>query len=127
MLPQLAQGSGNTFWVIPSEVTSALKAVTSAFSGAGETGAPAERGTSARADETASAKREVDAALRAALEAAQTATATPDDGSNGARVPATPSDEPDKSDLSVGGFRPGLDPAQPRPLRPGVARPGLGP
>lgn len=30
-LPQLAQGSGNTFWVIPSEVTSALKMVTSAF------------------------------------------------------------------------------------------------
>ena len=33
MLPQLAQGSGSTFWVIPSEVTSALKAVTSAFDG----------------------------------------------------------------------------------------------
>jgi regulator of protease activity HflC (stomatin/prohibitin superfamily) len=32
-LPQLAQGAGNTFWVIPSEVTAALKAVTSAFSG----------------------------------------------------------------------------------------------
>ncbi len=32
-LPQLAQGAGNTFWVIPSEVTTALKAVTSAFSG----------------------------------------------------------------------------------------------
>jgi regulator of protease activity HflC (stomatin/prohibitin superfamily) len=32
-LPQLAQGAGNTFWVIPSEVTSALKAVASAFSG----------------------------------------------------------------------------------------------
>jgi regulator of protease activity HflC (stomatin/prohibitin superfamily) len=31
-LPQLAQGAGNTFWVIPSEVTSALKMVTSAFS-----------------------------------------------------------------------------------------------
>jgi regulator of protease activity HflC (stomatin/prohibitin superfamily) len=31
-LPQLAQGTGNTFWVIPSEVTSALKMVTSAFS-----------------------------------------------------------------------------------------------
>jgi len=40
MLPQLAQGPGNTFWVIPSEVTTALKAVTSAFSGA--TGAGAE-------------------------------------------------------------------------------------
>ena len=35
MLPQLAQGSGNTFWVIPSEVTTALKAVTSAFDGPG--------------------------------------------------------------------------------------------
>jgi len=32
-LPQLAAGAGNTFWVIPSEVTNALKAVTSAFSG----------------------------------------------------------------------------------------------
>jgi regulator of protease activity HflC (stomatin/prohibitin superfamily) len=39
-LPQLANGAGNTFWVIPSEVTTALKAVTSAFSGA-ETTAPA--------------------------------------------------------------------------------------
>jgi regulator of protease activity HflC (stomatin/prohibitin superfamily) len=36
MLPQLANGAGNTFWVIPSEMTSALKAVTSAFSGATE-------------------------------------------------------------------------------------------
>jgi len=33
-LPQLANGAGNTFWVIPSEVTTALKAVTSAFTGA---------------------------------------------------------------------------------------------
>jgi regulator of protease activity HflC (stomatin/prohibitin superfamily) len=31
MLPQLAQGEGNTFWVIPSEVTSALKSLSSAF------------------------------------------------------------------------------------------------
>src|SRR5216684_3951414 len=29
-LPQLAQGAGNTFWVIPSEVTSALRSVASA-------------------------------------------------------------------------------------------------
>jgi len=34
-LPQLAAGAGNTFWVIPSEVTTALKAVTSAFTGGG--------------------------------------------------------------------------------------------
>jgi regulator of protease activity HflC (stomatin/prohibitin superfamily) len=37
-LPQLAAGAGNTFWVIPSEVTTALKAVTSAFGGTGESG-----------------------------------------------------------------------------------------
>src|SRR6201994_1937738 len=34
-LPKLAEGAGNTFWVIPSEVTTALKAVTSAFGGTG--------------------------------------------------------------------------------------------
>ena len=33
-LPQLAQGSGNTVWMIPSEVTSALKMLSSAFGGA---------------------------------------------------------------------------------------------
>jgi regulator of protease activity HflC (stomatin/prohibitin superfamily) len=31
VLPQLAQGEGNTFWVIPSEVTSALQTVSTAF------------------------------------------------------------------------------------------------
>ncbi len=30
-LPQIAAGPGNTFWVIPGELTTALKAVTSAF------------------------------------------------------------------------------------------------
>jgi regulator of protease activity HflC (stomatin/prohibitin superfamily) len=34
-LPQLAQGSGNTVWMIPSELTSALKSLGSAF-GSGE-------------------------------------------------------------------------------------------
>jgi regulator of protease activity HflC (stomatin/prohibitin superfamily) len=37
-LPKLAQGDGNTFWVIPSEVTSALKSVTKALGGAEEPG-----------------------------------------------------------------------------------------
>ena len=40
-LPQLANGAGNTFWVIPSEVTTALKAVTSAF-GATEAAQPGQ-------------------------------------------------------------------------------------
>jgi regulator of protease activity HflC (stomatin/prohibitin superfamily) len=31
VLPQLAEGAGNTFWVIPSEVTSALQSVSRAF------------------------------------------------------------------------------------------------
>ncbi len=55
-LPQLAQGSGNTFWVIPSEVTSALKMVTSAFSpdaASADSGpAPAPRGKHAPAPVT---------------------------------------------------------------------------
>jgi regulator of protease activity HflC (stomatin/prohibitin superfamily) len=32
-LPQIAQGAGSTFWVIPSEVTSALRSVAGAFGG----------------------------------------------------------------------------------------------
>jgi regulator of protease activity HflC (stomatin/prohibitin superfamily) len=51
-LPQLAAGAGNTFWVIPSEVTSALKAVTAAFGGSGEDGSA---GRSPSADPTAAA------------------------------------------------------------------------
>jgi regulator of protease activity HflC (stomatin/prohibitin superfamily) len=34
-LPQLAQAEGNTFWVIPSEVTTALKTLSTAFGPAG--------------------------------------------------------------------------------------------
>jgi len=34
-LPQLAQGPGNTVWMVPSELTSALKMVSSAFEGGG--------------------------------------------------------------------------------------------
>jgi hypothetical protein len=33
-LPQLAQGPGNTFWVIPSEVTTAMRSIANAFGGA---------------------------------------------------------------------------------------------
>jgi len=42
-LPQLAQSEGNTFWVIPSEVTTALKTLSGAFGGdsAGQPAAPA--------------------------------------------------------------------------------------
>jgi regulator of protease activity HflC (stomatin/prohibitin superfamily) len=46
-LPQLAQGAGNTFWVIPSEVTTALRSVASAFGG-GEPPAGSEPSSGAR-------------------------------------------------------------------------------
>ena len=45
-LPQLAQAQGNTFWVIPSEVTTALKTLSGAFSGSAD-GAGAGAGPSA--------------------------------------------------------------------------------
>jgi hypothetical protein len=35
-LPLLAQAEGNTFWVIPSEVTTALKTLSTAFGGPAE-------------------------------------------------------------------------------------------
>src|SRR5579864_6656807 len=53
-LPQLAQGAGNTFWVIPSEVTTALRSVASAFGG-GDAGSGAESAAGTRRQ----ARREV--------------------------------------------------------------------
>jgi regulator of protease activity HflC (stomatin/prohibitin superfamily) len=44
-LPQLAQAEGNTFWVIPSEVTTALRTLSTAFGGPGDgAGAPPSAG-----------------------------------------------------------------------------------
>ncbi|MCO5970011.1 SPFH domain-containing protein [Actinoallomurus soli] len=41
-LPKLAAGEGNTFWVIPGELTSALRAVSAAFGGQAEQAGHAE-------------------------------------------------------------------------------------
>jgi regulator of protease activity HflC (stomatin/prohibitin superfamily) len=43
-LPQLAQAEGNTFWVIPSEVTSALRTLSGAFGGVAQEPAGAPQG-----------------------------------------------------------------------------------
>jgi regulator of protease activity HflC (stomatin/prohibitin superfamily) len=43
-LPQLASAPGNTVWMIPSELTSALKAVSSAFAGDGGSARAAQAG-----------------------------------------------------------------------------------
>jgi regulator of protease activity HflC (stomatin/prohibitin superfamily) len=49
-LPQLAQGEGNTVWMIPSELTGALKALGSAFAPAADALAPAAGGPPAAAN-----------------------------------------------------------------------------
>jgi regulator of protease activity HflC (stomatin/prohibitin superfamily) len=49
-LPQIASGPGNTVWMIPSEVTSALRALSSAFGGSGtDSGSPAAAASGAGA------------------------------------------------------------------------------
>jgi regulator of protease activity HflC (stomatin/prohibitin superfamily) len=65
VLPQLAQGQGNTMWVIPSEVTSALAGISKAFT-------EQLPRSSATRDESASseaAAREIEQAREAASEA----------------------------------------------------------
>jgi regulator of protease activity HflC (stomatin/prohibitin superfamily) len=49
-LPQIAQGPGNTMWMIPSELTSALKALSSAFDGGSSAADAPGSAPSAKAD-----------------------------------------------------------------------------
>ncbi|HBW19210.1 MAG TPA: hypothetical protein DEH11_09460 [Actinobacteria bacterium] len=79
-LPQLAQGEGNTVWMIPSELTSALKMLSSAFDGASASVSAAGGGGAARtagAGEAAGggevARQEAAAAVAAAVAAAAAA------------------------------------------------------
>ncbi|TDB84811.1 SPFH/Band 7/PHB domain protein [Actinomadura sp. KC216] len=78
MLPELAQGPGNTFWVIPSEVTSALQDVSRAFTQALPK-SPATRETSS--DELAE---------QAAADTAQAAQAAAQALADAAEVDGTP-------------------------------------
>jgi regulator of protease activity HflC (stomatin/prohibitin superfamily) len=70
-LPQIANGPGNTFWVIPGEVTSALKAVTSAFSGA--TSDIASGGIASGGIASGKGKPEIDGAATTAVPSAAAA------------------------------------------------------
>ena len=74
VLPQLAQGEGNTFFVIPSELTAALQGVSRAFSetlprSEATSRAPASRDTSEQAAQDAA--RAAEAAADAVAEARQ--------------------------------------------------------
>jgi regulator of protease activity HflC (stomatin/prohibitin superfamily) len=68
MLPQLAQAQGNTFWVIPSELTSALEGVSRAFTEAVPR-SPATRERSPSDDLAAQAAQDAAQAAEAAAEA----------------------------------------------------------
>lgn len=74
VLPQLAQGAGNTFWVIPSEVTSALQEVSRAFTEA----LPKSSATRETSSLIPAARAAADAAqaAEAAAEAVEDATET---------------------------------------------------
>ncbi|KKD07654.1 SPFH domain-containing protein [Streptomyces sp. WM6386] len=80
-LPQLAQGSGNNFWVIPSEITSALQGVSRAFtevlpqSPATREKPPSDDSAAQAAEDTAQA---AEAAAAALADAAKADRASPD-------------------------------------------------
>ncbi|MEU6755225.1 SPFH domain-containing protein [Streptomyces sp. NPDC046685] len=79
VLPQLAQGAGSTFWVIPGEVTSALQAVSRAF---GEVlpQSPATRASSSEDRSAQAADDAAEAAQAAAQALADAAKADPTSG-----------------------------------------------
>jgi regulator of protease activity HflC (stomatin/prohibitin superfamily) len=81
-LPQLAQGAGNTFWVIPSEVTSALRSVASAFGGGDA--APA---ASIEPATTGRTRREPPAVSSASVAAGDTPALDPAPASGGSPLP----------------------------------------
>ncbi|WP_116244689.1 SPFH domain-containing protein [Nocardiopsis sp. FIRDI 009] len=77
-LPHLAQGEGNTFWVIPGELTEAIKNVTHAFSGEAAASVPStekatEGGETGPARITAADESERSSSEQAAVEAAEAA------------------------------------------------------
>jgi hypothetical protein len=93
MLPQLAQGEGNTFWVIPSEVTSALQGVSRAFSEA----LPMSAATREADPSDESSARAAEDAARAA-EAAAEAVADASDVDGIRQIPSgTPDGEEPRS------------------------------
>jgi regulator of protease activity HflC (stomatin/prohibitin superfamily) len=129
-LPQLANGAGNTFWVIPSEVTTALKAVTSAFSGAA-TG-PAEPLTSpagAPAPGTAAPDEVKDTETQHAVEQAEAEALEAMEEAEAPAIPRQPGPQQIAAQPEEPTAQPAADPAPPVPasLTPPGSLNGSGP
>ncbi|MGW0806524.1 SPFH domain-containing protein [Nonomuraea sp. NPDC002799] len=89
VLPQLAQGENNTFWVIPSEVTSALQGVSKAFTEA------LPKSAATREEVPASTAAEEEAARAAEAAAAAVADAQEAESPNGPRQLTQAAQDPD--------------------------------
>ena len=93
-LPQLAQGQGNTFWVIPSEFTSAMKTLSSAFGGnAGDSSAgDGSTGDSGSGDTAGSsiASAVAGIASAASIPGITAGTSTPSYGAQESELPSAP-------------------------------------
>jgi len=114
-LPQLAQGAGNTFWVIPSEVTTALRSVASAFGGGDPPGAGAEASPRARDKDRRQPPAVPAADGRPAISASPAPATTPEPARGTTPEPPATTPEP-AGELSVQATPPaaaaaGLDPA----------------
>ncbi|MFI6578043.1 SPFH domain-containing protein [Nocardiopsis sp. NPDC050513] len=101
-LPHLAQGEGNTFWVIPGELTEAIKNVTHAFAGeAARTVPSTEKGSeevgAGPARITAGEERDRSSSEQAAVDAAEAAE----------RAVADARDDVRRAGASMGGTMPG--------------------
>jgi regulator of protease activity HflC (stomatin/prohibitin superfamily) len=96
VLPQLAQGEGNTFWVIPSEVTSALQGVSRAFTEAVPR-SPAIRDQSSSDELAAQAAEDATRAAQAAAEAVADAAVPDGIGTIGAGAQPETLDNGDQS------------------------------
>ncbi|MEV6984162.1 SPFH domain-containing protein [Sphaerisporangium sp. NPDC051017] len=106
VLPQLAQGQGNTFWVIPSEVTSALQGVSRAFTEA----LPKSAATREVPDTRSAARTEA----ADAEEAAKAAIADAEDTGPRSLTSGTPAVDP----LPTANEQPAPDEVPNRPANP---------
>jgi regulator of protease activity HflC (stomatin/prohibitin superfamily) len=105
-LPQLAAGEGNTFWVIPGEFTTALQAVTKAFTSGTRTGSGAEAPAAPAANTQAPAADTQAAAAAGNVAAAVAGSGVPGQ-LNGSAPPAIGDETSDALEVPHPGSPPG--------------------